>query len=46
MIDKVVNIGIFQMVITVFILWWIILVYNKIKKKIHVLSGKNDGNKV
>ena len=45
-IDKVVNIGIFQMVITVFILWWIILVYNKIKKKIHVLSGKNDGNKV
>lgn len=34
-IDKVVNIGIFQMVITIFILWWIILVYNKIKKKIH-----------
>lgn len=32
-IDKVVNIGIFQMAITVFILWWIILVYNKIKKK-------------
>lgn len=30
-VDKVVNVGIFQMVITIIILWWIILLYNKIK---------------
>ena len=35
-IDKVVKLGVFQTVITIFVLWWVILVYNKIKKKIHV----------
>lgn len=30
-VDKVINVGIFQMVITIFILWWVILLYNKIK---------------
>ncbi|RHN14940.1 hypothetical protein DWZ24_11265 [Dorea formicigenerans] len=32
-IDKVVKLGVFQTVITIFVLWWVILVYNKSKKK-------------